>query len=600
MFLMPLISGLGLVSGLLPMEAQAGAPEYLQLHAEPGMALEIAGFWDPKIRIFIADDMEILPQERLPKLRGEIQEIGKKDSTIVIFGMPVRVYERTEFIQDGGASVNFGSLKKGMRIEVSCKFDEDGSWKARKIKTNDVKKSDKIKGTLTRVAIDGNAPDTLEMSGFLILLVNETDIVDPTGSLRQIEKELFPDIKMADMYSPSDGLPLVRGLQLNADYRQSIRSENEYDLSKAFATDKQATEPAVRLELTAFLNERIQAFAQARVRKRYYISSDQSNLPGDEFNADFTQLYLLMRNIGVKGLAFQIGRQDFDDDREWLYDDYLDALRVYYYGIKPLAFEAAYIHAVSPLKSGIDTWTDLLFQLHAYPNKDNHISSYLMMRSDTAVRNREPKWYGIRYKGKVAGLVSPWFELSRMVGEDKGRDLKSNAFDIGATFSKSNIRFQPSMTFGYAYGSGDKVSGDATDNRFRQTGYEDNVDYLGGVALVHYYSEVLDPELSNIAIMTVGIGARITTQSSIDLIYHTFKQDIPRDEFVGSNLVDPPARPNGISDDLGSEVDIVLGINNLWNHVSLSWAIGSFNPGEAFDPFLNDALLNRLNLSIKL
>lgn len=347
------IAGLLLSAGVSPTVALAGAPEYLQLDAKPGVALEIAGFWDPEDAIFVADDIEILPQERLPKLRGEIQEI-KPDSTIVMLGMPVKIYDRTEFTEDGGTSANFGSLKKGMRIEVSCKFEDDGSWKARKVKTNDVKKSDKIKGTVTRIAIDGAAPDTLEMSGFLILLVDPTDIVEPSGSLRQIENELFPDIKLTDMYYPSDGLLVMPGLRFNADYRQSVKSESEYDLSESFATDKQATEPAARLELTAFLGEQLQAFTQLRVRKRYYIASDQNNLPGDDLKAQITQLYLLTRNIGLRGLALQIGRQDFDDEREWLYDDYLDALRMYYYGLKPLALEAAYIHAVSPLKDGIE------------------------------------------------------------------------------------------------------------------------------------------------------------------------------------------------------------------------------------------------------
>ena len=589
-----------LASGSLLDRASAGAPEYLQLRAEPGMALEIAGAWDSKGGVFISDDIEILPKERLPKLRGEIQEVDRDDSTITIYGRAVKIYERTEFIDDGAGHAGFESLKKGMRIEVSCKFDEDGSWKARKIKTKDVKESNKIKGTVTRVAIDGAAPDTIEISGLLILLIDQTDVVEPSGSLQQMEKELFPDIRLSDKNYPTEGRLIRPGLLLGADYRQSVVSENDYDLSQFFESNHQETEPAVRFELTAFFSDKLQAFAQVRMRKKYFISSERLYPPSKELDADISQLYFLARNFGIRGLAAEVGRQDFEEDREWLYDDYLDAIRVFYYGAHPLAFETAYIHAVSPMKDKFKTWTDILFQAHLYPNKDNHISSYIIMRSDTAIRNREPQWYGIRYKGEIGNLATPWFEFSYMAGEDKGRTLKAHALDLGTTLKAEKARLRPSLTVAYAVGSGDKISGDDSDNRFRQTGYEDNVDYFGGVASIHYYSEVIDPELSNIEIATIGLGVMPIDRGSIELVYHKFKQNKPKDEITGGDLVDPPARPNGISDDLGSEIDVVLGMDKLWNHLSLSWTMGFFTPGEAFDPYLENAMLNRFNLKLEL
>ncbi len=581
-------------------EAGAGLPEYMQLNAQVGMTLEIEGEWDPKGGVFIADDLEKLPMERLPKLRGEILEVSEKDSIITIYGIPLKVYERTEFIEDGGGKANFSSLKKGTRIEVSCKFDEDGSWKARKIKANDIKKSDKIKGTLTRVAIDGKAPDTIEISGLLILLVDQTDIIAPAGSMEDVEKELFPDIRLTDMTTPSKGVPLGHGLLLNADYRQSVVNENQYDLSDYYNLDSNELEPAVRLELTAYFHEKVQAFVQARARKKYFVASDTSDESRKKLDAHFSQLYLLFRNIGTPGLSFQVGRQDFEDDREWLYDEYLDAARVFYYGVDPVVLETAYIHGVSPLNEAFETWTDVMTQVHIYPDYHNHISSYFIMRKDTDIRNREPKWMGIRYNGKFKNNILPWFEYSHMSGRDKGRTLSANAVDIGGVIKVSRLPLAPSAALGFAYGTGDKIGGDGEDNRFRQTGYEDNVDYFGGVTQIHYYSEVIDPELSNIEIITAGIGARPTSRSSIDLIYHTFKQNRPKDELTGGDLVDPPARPNGISDDLGWEIDAVLGLDRLWDHFSASWSLGFFNPGKAFDPFLKNAVLNRINLKLEL
>jgi hypothetical protein len=105
----------------------------MQLGAAPGMALEISGVWD-KAGVFVADDIEKLPKERLPKLRGPIQKVNPEDSTIVMYGVSVEVYEHTEFIEDTGKPVDFGGLKEGMRIEVSCKFAADSTLKARKIR----------------------------------------------------------------------------------------------------------------------------------------------------------------------------------------------------------------------------------------------------------------------------------------------------------------------------------------------------------------------------------------------------------------------------------------------------------------------------------
>ncbi|MFQ5600102.1 MAG: histidine kinase dimerization/phosphoacceptor domain -containing protein [Candidatus Krumholzibacteriia bacterium] len=147
------------------------------------MSLEIEGFWHRK-GSFVATSVERLPRPRRPKLRGEIQEIDHAGKTLTMYGVQVRVAAEAEFL-DGA---DFEALQAGRRIEVSCRVDEDGRWIARKIKTKDVKESDKVKGTVTRVEADGVPPDTLEISGLLVTLALRKDSSNPRSQLTRIER----------------------------------------------------------------------------------------------------------------------------------------------------------------------------------------------------------------------------------------------------------------------------------------------------------------------------------------------------------------------------------------------------------------------------
>jgi hypothetical protein len=577
--------------------AMAGAPEYMKLDKKPGQALEIEGSWDSS-GVFVATNIEKLPKERLPKLRGTIQHIDRKDSTILMHGRSIKFYNHTEFVEDGGEQVTFNSLKSGQRIEVSCRIDENGQWKARKIKTKDVKQNDKIKGTVTQISMDGNPPDTIEIDGLRILLTRDTDINDPSSNYDRIEKNLFKHLVSMQSWGASEGISIGRGYHFYGDFRQSVRNEKEYNLDHS---DLQDTELGVRLELAAYWGPKMRSLAQLRVRKSYLIANDRSNPPTDKFMAQFTQLYVMARDIGGSGFAFQIGRQDIEETREWLFDDYLDAVRLYYYGGHPLVFQMALIRAVSPLNPKFRTWTDFFGQSSYYFNRKNVVSGYILTRRDSDdIRNREPVWLGVRYQGLIRDCVKPWLELSYMGGEDKGKTLRATAIDVGTIYAVNNLRFTPFLGLSYAIGTGDKTAGDKTDNTFRQTGYQDNVDYLGGVSLLKYYGELLDPELGNLKIFTGTIGFYPTATSSFQVVYHSYSQHQLDQEMQSMKLLDPPARPNGINADLGWELDFVAGVTDIWQRVCLAWTIGIFDPGQAFSPYLEKATSNKINLKISL
>jgi len=313
-----------------------------------------------------------------------------------------------------------------------------------------------------------------------------------------------------------------------------------------------------------------------------------------------TQLYTLIRDVGVTGLSLAIGRQDIEDPREWLFDEYLDAFRVLYYGSPSLIVEGAYIPSISPIKDKFATWTDLYFRASKRTKRGAEYGVYMLKRSDTSPRKRQPIWWGAKFYGEVVRGITPWFDYAILRGEDKGKSQSAWAMDLGVTATARNNNLRPSVTIGYAVGSGDDASTPSASNEFRQTGYEDNVARFGGVSEIHYYGEAFNPELSNLKVFTLGAGFRPITDASLEVIYHSFNQHQLDNSISDSGLLDPPARPNGISTELGSELDFIATSPEFMNKVRLRWTLAFFTPGDAYMPRQERAFLSKLDMDFEI
>ena len=137
---------------------------------------------------------------------------------------------------------------------------------------------------------------------------------------------------------------------------------------------------------------------------------------------------------------------------------------------------------------------------------------------------------------------------------------------------------EPSITVAYAYGTGDGNPNDNVDTSFRQSGFQGNSDKFNGVARFKYYGEVLDPKLSNLMIFTGGVGVRPGEKTSLDLVYHYYLQDHASPKISGSDLSTNPA---GLSKEVGSEVDLVAGYQEI-AALQTKLVLGYFLPGRAF------------------
>lgn len=183
-----------LCSSLVAASSRAGDPEYMKLDYEEVPAVEIKGYWDTT-GVFVATDIEELPEPTRPKVRGEIQAVDVNNLEITMYGMSIKIDDDTQFMDSEKGISEISDLEAGQRAEVSCRINSEKEWEARKVKVIDIKESDKIKGSVTHSAVDGDPPDTLEIHGLPILLIKETDVNEP-GSF--FEENGFRKIDLAE------------------------------------------------------------------------------------------------------------------------------------------------------------------------------------------------------------------------------------------------------------------------------------------------------------------------------------------------------------------------------------------------------------------
>lgn len=575
-----------MLAGLVLMSPATSAGSALGVLAG-GEAVEVTGHWDRGDRVFVASRIERLPEGRKPGARGAIDAVDSRAVSFTLFGREIRADEATVFVPDsGGTGGRFDDLVPGMRVEVSAEAEAAGTWKATRIAWGGIKASDKIKGTVTDVGPVADTTQTIQISGLEIRLTDATDL--KTDYLAaELLGTLFSDEGDANAPHLRFGRMRLAGYGRMTTYRDA-----GYTLSGA-DDDSLIGQPAVALQAAGDWSGSFQTLADLR------LSSDQSWV-GHRFDVTNAQLevlqaYGVVRTPRAKGVMLSLGRQRVRDAREWLFDEYLDAARLYLTVTRPLVFEASYLPSVfAPRGAKFETWDDLLLRARFIPDARNEANVYWLKRRDSSPRHRQPVYLGLSASGRPTRWLRGWLEGALLRGEDKGRRQRAYAIDIGATASTVG-RVRPGLTLAYALGSGDR-RGDAYSQEFRQTGYEDNTGRFGGFSSFQYYGEVLDPELANIEVMTAAASVRFGYTASVDLVAHDYRQHRPRDELRAALLLQNP--PDGSSRDLGREVDFILGVQNLFKCASASYGFGVFMPGEALQATGQTATRHRLSVRV--
>jgi hypothetical protein len=367
------------------------------------------------------------------------------------------------------------------------------------------------------------------------------------------------------------------------------------------------------------LTENIALYAAATGFWRNKIYSSDGNEEAEwDLERDETWLYW-GRMFGTP-FATQIGRQRFSDESEWWWDEDLDSARLRF-DLESLHLEVAGARRMAKVSvtedfvdpEADDLWRVLFFGQYEWARKQViglHVlhqwddSDHLAVRTPVDPEREDESdaeltWFGASLAGKRrlpagAGLFTYRAHVAGVIGEETfvdyrgsnenrqvGRvfehDVKGWGLDAWATWQMP-LPLKPSLTFGYAYGSGEKGATEEEDGSFRQTGLQDNNDAFMGVDSFHYYGELFDPELSNMHIVSGALGIRFLRNSSLEFVYHYYRQvrgtDFIRDaEFKRD--------PTGLKRTLGHEWDLVLGVEE-WNRIEIELIGGIFKAGSAF------------------
>ena len=298
---------------------------------------------------------------------------------------------------------------------------------------------------------------------------------------------------------------------------------------------------------------------------------------------------------------FTVGRRNYEDDRHWLFDTSLDVASVAA-KLGALRMEAAvgrealvdldllgageaaaHQYTAKRRKDLINTW---LLVADYRGIEDVKLAAYTVFRDDRAHVEGRPVLVGLSSTGMRSRSLGYWAGVALMRGSDESaRPLSGYAFDAGVTYRFPGVPIHPNATLAYAFGSGDATPGEGINHEFRQTGLQSNEMRFDGLAKFKLYGEAVDPELTNLQILTVGLGARPMANLSVDLVYHRYRLNRVGTDLRNSALTALMNQVSGMPrKDVGSELDVIIGARSLFGlrRLGVDLRTGWFFPGDAF------------------
>lgn len=389
------------------------------------------------------------------------------------------------------------------------------------------------------------------------------------------------------------GEGLLAAFEIEASAEVFYERLQNFDLDSRVADDVDLLSVELQFEVLFEPNDYFLAYFNPKMEKEHELSEEGE---GERRDAELTieEAYVTVTQPDWN-LSLQAGRQAFQDEREWWYDDELDALRGRYEAdgvLLELSASRETLFRRDLLNpDGKDQFNNYILHGAAEVAEEITLGAYGILRDDRNSEDDEPLFLGLSAAGTIGERLTYWLDAAHVRGREDDTKIRGYGVDLLGAYA-FEAPLSPYLVLGYAFGTGDPDPDDDRDRAFRQTDLQGNETELGGMTSFLAYGEAFDPELSNMSIFTAGLGARPSENSSIDLVYHYYLQDEASDELRDAAF---EADPTGLSRRLGSEIDLVIGYEEI-EDLRITGFLGYFLPGRAFAKGADPALLARIEI----
>lgn len=493
-------------------------------------------------------DLQVPPGGSLEIMAPVQSELTDESEFIEIFGYRVQIDEKTRFEKGEGKVVRRYPMNKGEWVDLLARVTDEGVLLADRIR--------RIKKRPLFVRIQQQGSDTFAFP----------EATNPTGiPLKALIENEAKGVVFR--FQPSERLLIGGkiGQRLRIQDDRNLLNESDDD-ELGLRTDTQIDFLWQFLENGSFVLIEPQGFLDIR-----WLQDGSSQYD--------SRIRLARANVllGLGDVVMaQLGRQDFVDERQWLYDEVLDGVRLslttkHFGGDIGWSTGREFADGLNET-IGIN---NVNLELRWNFTKNHFISGWYVAREDTTDTNFNPRLAGLRWLNRPKTGFRHWVDVAAASGEVGGERIQGFGADMGVNFIAKKLP-RPYGMIALAYGSG--ADGKSQDTAFRQSGLQGNSDKFGGISRYNYYGEVFKPELSNRMIASVGLGIKPIANFSIDAMWHGYRQvEITKD--LGETRL--KTKPNGDSADLGMELDIVFSAR--YQELTVDLLLGLFKPGAAFD-----------------
>ena len=388
-------------------------------------------------------------------------------------------------------------------------------------------------------------------------------------------------LMVAPVSAGSAWRPLWESLEIETTLEARVDLRDNPDLDADTADDLAVFTAEMSLDVGYRFSDRAWGFLSLEPKGRLILHQGRDRTPErDQSELDLKELFIDIDDVYAR-TGLRAGRQEFKDRRQWLYDAELDGVRLIreWNGI---ALEAAVTRENIVTDNLLDdrepTRINNYFLLGRFQPATHNLDAFWLIFDDRSDDDQSPMFFGIQADGPVTDALDYWLALAQVRGQDGATRIRGEGFDLGATY-RFDTQWTPSVTMGYAFGSGDSDPDDGVDRNFRQTELQDNASRFHGVEEFQLYGETLAPELSNLSVTTLGFGVRPSPRSSIDLVYHRYRQAEPVEGRLRGARI--RAQTDGEHLDVGQSIDLIIGYHEI-SDFRMRAKLGYFTPGKAF------------------